>query len=448
MASVEENELAKVLSLWRRKVARMPAATVATTLRVAPSTLSNWETGTRRPSRATIKALDATYHAHGALADFTWAVTTPSALAPGTQWRHNFVPAGGPVWAWIRPSGDTRHLDVRIRWGPLGITIRQGCDHQGIGVVLPVSVTTPPAIADLETPGWVDFGHGHLPEALGIPIVAAWPRLEVLSPADHSLRMFTDTFNRHARQPLSHLLRDQPLLAAALSQAQTPPRRTAETLGAVTPISHGVSGARLRQLREARGLSQSDAAVTASVLIPRSPVSDDQIGLAEAGGTPRSAMLIARLDVVYQARGTITNQRLDIRSDPSGHTVTIPQWWDGPIWMSFTNRHNHHNHQTAATITLRWPPWKRELTVEPGATVTFCNSPGNHDTLHVTLPMGWHPIVGLGSQPQAHPVDDGWQPADLRAQAVIARRYLPLYLQLAGQNPADLLRLLTAHPAT
>lgn len=434
-----------MLSLWRRKVACLSAATVAAALGVAGSALSNWEAGTRRPSRATIRALDEVYGAKGALADFTWALTTPAALAPVRRWRHNFVPAGGPVWAWMRPAGDVGRLDACIRWGPLGISVRHACDHRGVVIALPVSVSSPPAIAELRTPGWVDFGHGHIPEVLGVPVVAATSRLEVFSPSDHSLRLFADAVGRYSGKALSELLADLPLFG--VHRSPTAPQGPAGSLRAVPPVpggASGVSGARLRRVRVARRLSQSEAATAASALLARSPVSDDQIRVAEAGGTPRALMLAARLDVVYQARGTVTDQRLDLHPGPDGYSVEVPQWWDGPIWAAFSAPEG----QADATVTLHWAPWKRVLRAQAGATVTFSATPGNHNTLWVAVPPGWRPNVGLGDQPLAQPIDDGWQPVDLGAHAVLIRRYLPLYLQLAGLSPAELLRLLSVDPST
>lgn len=451
MGRTENEALATLLARWRREVARLPADAVASSLGVAASALSNWETGTRRPSRTVLRALDERYGAGGTLTDLAWALTTPLALEPARTWWHNFVSAGGPVWAWIRPAGSEAHCNARIRWGPLGIAVRQAWDERGLVVTLPVSVSTPPAFVELERAGWVDFGRGPIPAPLGPPAVDATRRLQVLSPADHSLHLVLSNFRHLSSQPIGSLLSRHPLLAEdlhrlAATDADAPERpdgdapdhlalsRTGRP-GTVTPVDPGVRRNRLRRLREARGLSQAEAATASTALLPSEPVSDDQIGLLEAGGSPRAALLEARLDVVYGARGAVTNQQLLAPLGPRGHQVDIPPWWDGPIWVRFSGA----SRETCASVSLHRPPWLRRLDVENGATVTFRNTPGNPDPLGICVPRRWRPLVGLGAVADARTVDDGWQPESLAARTGILRRYLPLYLQVLGLHPGQLL---------
>lgn len=451
MGKTENEVLATLLARWRREVAHLPAEAVASSLGVAASALSNWETGKRRPSGTVIRMLDERYGAGGTLADLAWALTTPRALEPMRTWWHNFVPGGGPVWAWIRPAGSEASCNARIRWGPLGVAVRQAWDERGLVVTLPISVSTPPAVVELGRPGWVDFGRGPVPGALGLPLVDAAPRLQVFYPADHSLHLVANSFRHLSSQPIGLLLARHPLLAESLGRltgtdagglerpdADAPDHLALsrpERPGTVTPANSGFRRNRLRRLREARGLSQAEAAAASTALLPAAPVTDDQVGLLEAGGSPRPALLEARLDVVYGARGTVTSHQLLARLGPRGHEVEIPPWWDGPIWVRFTcaSREMH------TRVSLHRPPWLRQLDVENGTTVAFRHTPGNPDPLGICVPSRWHPLVGLGAVAEARGVDDGWQPESLAARTRILRRYLPLYLQVLGLHPGQLL---------
>ena len=57
-------------------------------------------------------------------------------------------------------------------------------------VTCSASVSHPPANVTMETPGWVDFGHGVIDERLGVASIDAINSISVLNEQDASLRFF------------------------------------------------------------------------------------------------------------------------------------------------------------------------------------------------------------------------------------------------------------------
>jgi len=362
VAASAGDALAILLSRWRREEARLPARNVASTLGVAGSALSQWETGARRPNRKTLQALENLYRADGALVDVAWALTTPDALDPQTRWWHNFTVAGGPVWGWPRPArtADSKSsCSARIRWGPLGITLTVPADRHGAIATLPLSVPTPPVIVELDTPGWVDFGHGQPPDLLEAPILAAGAHLEITSPGDHSLSLLLDAFRRRSDRPLSSLLGHRPLLAASLEQLpHTPsfeppaPLSGPPDTGPVEPVGP----ARLRHLRAARRLSQAEAAASARTCSPPRRSATTRSASSKLAAHPEPS---CSPPDSTSSTGPTTHQHLATQTSRHGHSLTIPAWWDGPIWLQFTTR----SPQTTATVRLQRYPWQRHLTL-------------------------------------------------------------------------------------
>jgi len=385
------SDLAGLLRTWRAEVAALPASDVAASLGVGRSAVANWESGLRSPAPEVLVALDALYGAGGALVDLAGALGSPGGLDARAEWWHNYNAAGGPVWAWARC--ETASMRLQLRWGPLSLRVERRCDHRGMIVTVPASVANPPVRAEIDPPGWVDFGQGRIPRQLGIPRVNALAHVHLADPADHALwiiasrlRPALDGDGRWLDKLKALLgLRDD-LIDEALTQAGPPVAVTDLTDRTLSPSRDAPyvwNGARYRRLREARGLSQLDAAKQAGALTPASGVTDDQIALLEAGGHPRIPDLAARLDVIYGADGHSLCQALSTTATGEG-TIAIspPPWWTGPIWLV----PSADDTTVPGQIVLRWPPWQQQLRLHPGTALTTRKAPGQHQPLIVEVP--------------------------------------------------------------
>jgi len=452
------SELGELLARWRVDVAGRRATDVAGALGVARSAISNWESARRSPSATTLADLDRVFAAGGALVDLATALHSPQALPPRTIWWHNFVPSGGPVWAWIRPATPGLRTIITARWGVLGVRLEHQLHHQGLAITVPVSVSNPPARIEVDHPAWVDFGHGQIPDALGIPTVAAATALRHMAPGgDPTLQIFAAQLRPLIHSPWLAHIRD--LLGLGHDTTEnTPadPTPVAPTEASMAPGLHlGTSdpwrslcqepetwsGAAYRRLRRARRLSRADVASRATVLEPEEPVSDDQILLLESGGHPRVPYLYARLDTIYGADGHTCTDTVAVTHDDGQAIVAFPWWWTGPIWITITSP----TPRTPVPVTLIWPPWRQQLQIDSLCTVTTRKPPGPTPPLVVNTPPDVVITGGVGYHPDAHDVNMAWHAIDRHYADSIFNQYFPLYLHLTGQTLTELRHQLDLH---
>lgn len=449
--------LAWLVRHWRNDIASMTLRQLALTTGVAASAVANWEAGRRRPNLDMLSRIDIAFDAGGAFAALAAAVGTPGGLDPDSDWWHNY-PGAGPIWAWIRtvPGLSTR---VDLRWGPLGITIDQAFHPRGVVVSVPVSVSNPPAHIHLDPPGWVDFGPGTIPRQLAIAHIHALSVTGLLEPSDHALAAMAarlqpllDRDGRWVEKLVGLAGRRSDLVAAAFRYLL--PAAPITDLGGLPPPTTSApaavcierwSGERLRQLREARGMSQADAANRVTKLDPSASTTDDQIAKLEAGGEPRVPHLRTRLDVVYQADGRTVCATIPPVPGTAAHTFTMtpPPWWSGPIWLL------PHAPPEAPPedVILRWPPWQHHIRLHPHTPLTTRKAPDNQQPLTIELPPQWTLHCGLGNHPHAVDVNNGWSPIDRHHADTIFNRYVRTYLDLFNSTPTQLLELLRTERA-
>lgn len=448
MDAPEAIDVSAVLRTWRVDVANTTARKVAAALGVSPSAVANWESGLRTPGSEMLEAIDSHYRAGGAIVDLTRALGSPTALDPRSEWWHNYSHQGGPAWAWVRLDGSGVGR-LEFRWGPLHMRLEREIDHRGVLVTVPASVANPPVQAAVHPAGWVDFGRGRLPSQLGIPRVNAVSHVQLVDPADHTLwiiisrlRPALDRDGGWAEKLRGLLAPRGDLVPDEVTRGPAPIEAT--DLTGAARVSAGIgnwSGTRYRVLREARCLSQADAARRVSRLAPASPVTDDQIALFESGGHPRVADLAARLDVVYGADGQSLRWEVPVSPGPDGSAVVYPPpWWAGPVWL--TPGAGPGADAGPGEVVLRWAPWERRLRLQPGTTVTTRKGAGQDQPLIVELPPGWTLTAGVGAEPGAVDVNHGWHAMDRASADRIFNFYHRVYLELFGRTQGDLLRLL------
>jgi transcriptional regulator with XRE-family HTH domain len=407
-----------LLRTWRTEVAGVSLNQLAKTLSLAPSALSQWETGRRRTRRSIplsdLARLDEAYAAGGALVDIALAVGTPHGLPARRTWAHNVQGPSGPVWAWLRLPPGIAWISARLLWGAFRLDCTRAIDERGLFITSPVSMTNPAAWVHLGDPGWVDFGHGTVPDGLGIPVIDALSSAE-LGNGGHSVAglVAPNVIERFETDPawaeeVLDLLGDRRDLVIQVFR-ETPVTERITDLSHETPASPSgavgaFTGGQYRTLRLARGLSQAEVADLATELMPKDPVTDDQIGLLERGGTPRSRFLRPRLDCVYRADGHTCLERVKVGGVRSPFAPEIPEFWIGPIWFTLTAAAE----DGVGDARIQCGEHRKRMRVRSGTTVT-CRRPTPEPVpFTVYCPSGWTMVAGIGAHPHAQDVNWGW----------------------------------------
>jgi hypothetical protein len=445
-SKVERPELlqrGRLLRIWRREVAGRTLSEVATLLTLSSASISQWETGKRAPKEESIEALDRLYGASGALHDMTKAIGTPQGLPARKIWYHNFVHSGQPVWAWLRPATADGRVSALLSWGPLRFDLDQACDKNGVIVTVRTSTPNPPARVEFKDSGWVDFGRGAIPDALGFTTINALKHARLRSSGHFSTTLFRKNLHRLFRSEVRWVNIVQRFAGARpdlVEDALLNDRRDFSALDITqqhpedTPSGREFSGTDWRRLRIAREVSQEDLARLVTALLPSDPVTDDQLRLFEAGGHPRVEHLKARIDTVLRADGhTFTEMVRTTSANSTVKRVSFPNYWVGPIWI--TPRHASDD-TAAGVIILRWGPWQKAIRLQSGTTIT-CRSAGARETLEVHTPTSWVITAGIGMNPSAIDVNDRWTVVDETKAQEIFEQTQQVYLRVFDRTKQE-----------
>ncbi len=440
-------------------------AEVADAVGVSSAAVSTWEIGIHRPSLELVEGLDDAFDADGCLADMVRALGTPDAFStpdesgrlrrrPRRYWGSSLA-GSEPMWAWVRPAEG--EVVRALGWaGPFGLAADEVTGPEGLFMVVPQVHLDRGWHIMLEEPGWVDFGRGTPPQWLEQPVVSVddLADLRLVNPADRMFRILADGLRRRDRgdpatltgrlralagpkewdaivESSRQLTADAPLpeVVRRLRQEPRPPATPAErrTLQ--------------RQLREARGLSQLDAADAVTRLLGplARRVTSYQVHRYEAGRASRVRYLPALLDVVYSGDGWTCAEPVPVRRTASGRFIAaIPPFWAGALSVTVTPAIHH---PTGGRVLFGWNHWRleRELPAE-ATTFGFRVLPGT-GPLRMEVPDGWRIQVVLGQDVDAIDADADWVPAGADAAREAWDRYIASGLQIAGRTRSDLLTL-------
>lgn len=449
--SVEQR--AVTLRVWREQTGQLQAA-VARAAGLSDSTLSAWERGDRgsdliksRNPLAAVRLIGAKLGAPVALPDLWAAVGTVDALPPRSDWARNFSPAGQPCWVWIRCTRESR---VDAQWSvavqgnavvPAGVG--------GLLIQFPTSVHNPPLELSLSSPGWVDAGGGEVPPAVAQALGAQWvdardlhrpqrvgqlgaapaglaPAVGMIRAAASWFSIRWDVIAPHVADVLRTTAPEYALDRADLAATIRAGVPDVDEDGLVVRQLL-LTGAQLRALRVARGLSREGAVQAANDLRRNAPLSRSGLQrLEEEEVLPRADHALARLDSVYASDGrlglertylTCDHQAEQVRGDRRRWEVDFPSWWIGPVWLQALGTAGRTEE---ATLTLQWGPWVRRQRILGGLVVTTRKAPPldrdlRSEPLRVELPAGWRFIAGTGAVPTALDIGRHWQPRSLAA---------------------------------
>jgi transcriptional regulator with XRE-family HTH domain len=452
--------VAPLLRAWRTEVVKMTLVDVErrtneTTKRRSKSTIAAWESGRNEVDAEGLRQLDDCYEAKGALVDLARAIRTPHALPPRLEWAHNFPPAdsgprraGGPVWVWLRPGpGSDNRVKAALWWGVLGVKLDETCGPDGLLLSCPVSTEHPAAFVRMSNAaGWVDFGRGVIPDALGLPVEPVLPKLHffgvrqaavsTFSDALHSILGSSRIFERLSR--FAGTRSDVIGKAVAQFAAEPEAMNLTETGKWHKGLDLAVSfeAPEFRRLREARGLSQYDVALTVSALLPDSPVSDDQIRRFEQGRRVQVERLRSRLDMVLGADGRTCWEPVEPEELDDGQSrITFPEYWVGPVTLRVFKKTRFG--EPVQRITIRWGPWETDVLLGSDTAMTLRRCTTEESPVHVIYPAGWGVGAGVGYDSSAFDINIGWHPTDLAARRHLFERLKPVYLRLFEKTPEE-----------
>jgi transcriptional regulator with XRE-family HTH domain len=471
-----------LLRAWRRQQG-LTQGEVAALLYVSTASVSSWETGTRGIPREALELLDEEYEADGCLVDLVRAIGTPQGYRtmedgrlvprPHQYWPHVFTHETGPIWIWIRSAAPGR-IAGGLYVGPNRLLFDASApdpdEHAGVGGVF---VTFPawnrmwPIHVVLDAPGWVDFGRGTLPAC-----VASQAQL-VGGPDDLEFRgrdpretIFLgdqvreldrgdpDTFVDRMRTLIGEGMWDR-FAAPADARSDPAPVQPDDRTGVRSQAERSEQRDLHRRLREARGLSRTDAAEIASELLRsasgpvRGRVTEDQVYNYETGRRSRVPYLGALLDLVYGAGGWTCFEPVPVRRQGPGEFVAdFPRWWTGPVTVRVgqarTGRADPVGRpvdRPADSVRLATSRWVNEQRLDRDRrSFTYCRV-AREDELAVSVPPGRSVRAFIGHDPDAVPLGRGWVPTPSYAADAFAA-FLQMLLVAIGRTPDDFDRAL------
>lgn len=432
-----------VLRRWREvKGLKQAAISRALDDSVGEPAISQWESGHRPsgPTQPQVEAIDRRFAANGCFSDMYAAVRTPTGLDADCDWFHNFQGTSGPCWGWVR-TGHAGQVNGHLDVGPFRLEFEVP-PGDGVFIQSFAFASNPAVHVHLETPGWVDFGRGLVPNELGVPVVVAVD-YAVMGPGaarDPAMSAVTRAVleERFGRKPgwfeefKATAGRRVEVGRQLLTRTLKAPFGTSADLTADPPATalsaQRWSGDRYARLREARGLSLVDAADLATQLDPGLPhVTKDHVHRLEQGSTPRVPQLIERLDMVYRADGRSCTVQIDaVHEVRPGHVeVRFPSYWIGPVWVQFLRAEPGD----ISVARLTWRPWRKHVRLVHDAVVTCRRSVTAAAPLAVDVPQGWRVTAGVGVHPKAIDVNEGWGFVDPTAAKQALTYYYEIVLQ-------------------
>jgi transcriptional regulator with XRE-family HTH domain len=379
------------------------------------------------------------------------AAGSPAGVMPQRSTHFNFRLPGRPGWVWVRGQAGAP-VNVRMNWGqPFTGVIAADKPGAELFIQLPTTVPNPPLEVVLSEPGWVDAGHGVIPEkvatALGATVVPASriarsQKRDTPEVAPWHTRVMRRTPSPSSGKPSNLLQRlhqtlrainlewhlvaehigilesDRPAYPAQARDLETSirPGPRLEDEDGKTVAQMLMTGRDLRRLRDARGLTRDALAEQVTRLDPHAAVNRKTIETLEGGERiPPTRALLGRVDTVLAGRGLVAFERcFDSRGRRTSKgmlEVVFPEYWIGPVWLQFIDPVD----QGEGDVKLVWGRWTLRRRCISGQTLTTRRSPATTSHLLVQAPPGWRVHAGTGQPPHALDVNVGWWPTTVRA---------------------------------
>jgi transcriptional regulator with XRE-family HTH domain len=460
-----------LLRAWRAEMG-WTQDDVARTMRVSRAAVTSWETDARRIPAQALADLDFAYAAGGCLTDLALAIGFPqgsgdfSIAGPRRRWGHLFQGEPGPAWAWVRPAAGDRVAGYS-RTGLLGMRFDEVTGPDGIFLTQPYESAGLPMRVMLTEPGWVDFGRGTIPSWLERPVKtgAHFADVEVILARHPVIGYFVQGIqdrDRGAPDTLRDRLRTLvdpdrwDLLESQLRRREVPSYAAQQTAG-TDPRPPRTAEERIvlhRCLREARGLSQADAAAAANAQLAaagharEARITRQQVRNYEEGRASRVRHMPALLDVAYGSFGWSCWEPVQVtRTDSGMFEAAFPDWWLGPVCVTAAPSAAF---PATGSLTLISRNRRSDCPLtgaDAGAPVTVehLRMPGE-PPLRLQVPPGWRLYAHMGYGTDAVDADTIWRPPDAAAAGRLFDLSVQTWLRQLGRTEADLTRALRSGP--
>lgn len=402
-----------LIERWRTSVAQLKRKAAADRLGVSAATVSYWESGIRRIPHQRLREMDQVYNANGILIDLAHGIAVHSTMSGRKTWDYNPSPEADSVWAWI-VSESGRPTSCRASQGYFCIPLTDVGAGTGTMLFFDAAVPNPAARVALDDPGWVTFGHGRPPPALGIPIINVRDTTWELVDQPLMRRTFNWLRSEPGQRALVKWLLTVGVQAAVVwsvyKGVEVDPVNDHPEVRRGAPAERGrrVSVAVVKALRTELGLSQRALAEAVTALMPEAPVTSVHIERLEAGRASSQPLIAERIDAVLGLDGSFGLAPVRIRPHRRGRTVSVefPDFWVGPVWVEFLPQ----SQQIGTTYVLHWGPYSSRLSVQRGDIGYFRRSVRGQEPLRIQLPHTASSLrVGIGYHPDARDINHiGW----------------------------------------
>ncbi len=399
-----------LLRWWRRDVCGYTQQQLAEQVSVEPSTVSHWERD-KRTSSLDYETLDRALAGDGALAGLLWGYGTVAGLDAGQVWTKVFPGPSQPVWMWVRAT--TPSIAVEAEWGVFRLERELDVGPNGVFVTVGASVPDSPVVVYLAAPGWVDFGHGVLPEAIPDADVYAAVSSFTRSSADGAfMELFrAELESEHASDERAGI-DGRPLSASIATFVTQGADRSGLARWPLRPDGiDALARAKFARLREARDLSLPQLAARVERRTGVDVGRDTLRRFETDVGEPHDKMLPIALDHVLGADGRLA--AVEVKAGRGSGTVTFPHFWRGPVWLSVDPA------GTDARVVLGRGRWQREVEVDTPLVVSVhWFDPSVPLRIDAPRFVSWS--VGLGRRAGTEAIDQNWVPSsvDIAQQAV------------------------------
>lgn len=394
-----------MLRWWRSDVLGLTQHQAAERLNVQPSSLSNWERGTRAISLDTVE-VDRALDGESVLGGILWAFGTPRGLEPGRMWTKVYPGPSHAVWVWIRAESST--VELVGEWGLARVATELDLGPNGAFLTLGASVPDSPIVLRFNEPAWADFGVGPFPSNVPAASVVDAVHIFEASSADGE---FMDLFRTSVAEKLARRSLD------VVAWAQRVPRSVASFMSGLggqkssgervidlrTEGITAIERRRFAALRRARQLSLMQVSDRLSRYAQLETSRDTLRRFETDVGRPHDPMLPVALDHVLGAEGRLVVHELRARSGVG--SVTFPRYWRGPVWLEISA-------PGPRSISLERGNWCRTVEVDGSASLSV-------HWFEPTVPLriaapddvGWS--VGIGLRADAISIDHNWAPVDV-----------------------------------
>lgn len=383
--------------------------------------LSKWERDPWGGGVEFVERLDRHYDQRGALSATAAAVRLMCLLPPEQQWRAH--PPESRFWAWFRSPSPSR---AEVSWGPWRLDVSVPGSRNGLVIEAPFGIPEPPLTVEFERPGWFAIGNGRFPRWVGAPVRDGYHLLLPGTTPDPLLNLLGRSLQKMTPDTIRRDLRLSNATLAALRQHSMVRARDLppEPVGTAGPMYRTVADGELaRTARGAHGLSLNAAVEFANRMgdPARDRLSLHKLRRLEDLASAEDFRAVSRLDRMYGLDGRLVAGPV-VDAAPNELSVAFPAHWIGPVWVQLTRIEGSSGSRLA---DLTWGIFRKQLELREDRVLVETRRTYESAGPLTVRADGWRIVAGVGRQPEAADINEGWRAQDqdvVRRTATILRQ--------------------------